>query len=203
MAESRSAVAYQTNRRCRVAAGEWLTPYTGTIVTDPRKLDVDHMVPLGNVHQSGAWIWSAEQRERYANYLDDPPHLIAVTASANRSKGARGPHQWKPDDQGYWCQCAIDWISIKSKWGLTVTQDELSGLNQMLYTCNELPKLWVSHGSIPGQHRPTGPPSDDYYNDSHLRLMRRSASSRGAPRSRKHRRRTRFPEVDRTQREGR
>ena len=158
IAESRTAVAYRTDRKCRVAAGEWLAPYSNTIVTDPGRLDVDHMVPLGNAHDSGAWQWSAEQRERYANYLEDPQHLIAVTASANRSKGARGPDQWQPEDRTYWCQYATDWINIKSTWELTVTQTELAGLNQMLYICNELHSLWVSHGSVSGVHRATPTP---------------------------------------------
>ena len=55
IAESRTAVAYRTDRKCRVAAGEWLAPYSSAIVTDPGRLDVDHMVPLGNAHDSGAW----------------------------------------------------------------------------------------------------------------------------------------------------
>ena len=158
IAESQTAVAYRTDRKCRVATGEWLAPYSSAIVTDPGRLDVDHMVPLGNAHDSGAWQWSAEQRERYANYLEDPQHLIAVTASANRSKAARGPDQWKPEDQTYWCQYAVDWITIKSTWELTVTEAELAGLNEMLYSCNEPPSLWISHGSIPGVHRATSTP---------------------------------------------
>ena len=141
IAESRTKVAYRTDRKCRVAAGEWLAPYTNTIVTDPGRLDVDHMVPLGNAHDSGAWQWSANRRERYANYLDDPQHLIAVTASANRSKGARGPDQWKPEDQTYWCQYAVDWIAIKSTWDLTVTEAGtwLASMVQMLYSCANRP----------------------------------------------------------------
>ena len=124
IAESRTAVAYRTDRKCRVTTGEWLAPYSNTIVTDPGRLDVDHMVPLGNAHDSGAWQWSAEQRERYTNYLEDPQHLIAVTASANRSKGARGPEEWNPDNRTYWCQDTVDWITTKSAWELTVTQAE-------------------------------------------------------------------------------
>ena len=158
IAESRTAVAYRSDRKCRVAAGEWLAPYSNTIVTDPGRLDVDHMVPLGNAHDSGAWQWSANRRERYANYLEDPQHLIAVTASANRSKGARGPEEWKPEDRTYWCQYAVDWVTIKSTWELTVTQTELAGLNQMLSTCDEPPSLWVSHGSVPSVHRATSTP---------------------------------------------
>ena len=55
IAESRITVAYRTDRKCRVAAGEWSAPYSNTIVTDSGRLDVDHMVPLGNAHDSGAW----------------------------------------------------------------------------------------------------------------------------------------------------
>ena len=91
IAESLTAVTYRTGDQCRVVAGQWLALYSNTIVTEPGKLDVDHMVPLGNAHDSGAWNWSANRKEQYDNYLDDPQHLIAVTASANRSKGARGP----------------------------------------------------------------------------------------------------------------
>lgn len=155
VAESQTAVSYRTDRQCRVVGGEWLAPYSSTIVTDPGKLDVDHMVPLRNAHASGVSNWSAEQREQYANYLDDPQHLIAVTASANRSKGAQGPEDWKPDDCSYWCRYATDWITIKTTWALTVTQAEHNALAQMLNTCSDPPGLWVSHGSIPGQHRPT------------------------------------------------
>ena len=143
VAESRGTISFRTDRRCRVAAGQWLAPYTGTVVTDPSKLDVDHMVPLGNAHHSGAWEWSAERREQYANYLDDPQHLIAVTASANRSKGARGPEDWRPDDGSYWCQYAIDWVTIKDDWALTATAAEFTALEEMLATCDVPHQLGV------------------------------------------------------------
>ena len=166
VAESQTTVSYRTDRRCRVAGGEWLAPYSNTVVTDPGKLDVDHMVPLGNAHSSGASNWSAEQRERYANYLDDPQHLIAVTASANRSNGARGPEAWKPDDRTYWCQYAIDWVMIKDTWDLTATAAEFTALEEMLATCEvphqlgvvfsmEKPDLPSFGGSTP---RPTPTP---------------------------------------------
>ena len=54
VAESHGAVSFQTDRGCKVSSGQWLAPYTGTVVTDPSKLDVDHMVPLGNAHASSA-----------------------------------------------------------------------------------------------------------------------------------------------------
>ena len=111
-------------------------------VIDPSKLGVDHMVPLSNAHDSGAWQWSAAERERFAIYLHDPQHLIAVTASANRSNGARGP-----EDRSYWCQYAIDWITIKATWDLTATKAEHEALVQMLNTCANRPQLEVNHCS--------------------------------------------------------
>ena len=48
------------------------------------------------------------------------------------------------DDQTYWCQYAIDWITVKSTWELTVTRDEHSALTVMLNTCQDPPSLFVS-----------------------------------------------------------
>ena len=90
IAESLVAVTFETDRECEVASGRWFAAFTGTTVGDPGDLDVDHLVPLKNAHNSGAAHWSPERKEEYANYLADPDHLIAVTRGANRSKGARG-----------------------------------------------------------------------------------------------------------------
>jgi len=40
---------------------------------------------------SGAHAWDSNQRQRFANDLDYPGSLIAVSASSNRSKGAGDP----------------------------------------------------------------------------------------------------------------
>ena len=143
LAESLVDAAYRSDQRCRVASGRWLAPYSGTVITVPGELDVDHMVPLANAHRSGAWQWSPERKRLYANYLGDPNHLIAVTARANRSKGARGPEEWKPPDPSYQCQYAVDWVTIKYQWDLAATPEEFAALDEMLDTCDTPHQLGV------------------------------------------------------------
>ena len=130
--ESLEPVTFETDRQCRVETGQWYGAFTGVYVDDPGDLDIDHLVPLKNAHLSGGWRWDAEMRQEYANDLSDPDHLIAVTASANRSKGAKGPEEWGPPDLEYWCQYAQDWAEIKEWWELTMTKVESEIVMDML-----------------------------------------------------------------------
>ena len=133
--ESAIAIEFEDREQCEVATGSWTDPYTGDIFTDPRDLDIDHMVPLSNAHKSGGHAWDAERKRRYANDLTYQGHLIAVSASANRSKGGKGPDEWRPPNTDYWCQYALDWVTIKWEWELTATESEASALSEMLDTC--------------------------------------------------------------------
>ena len=155
IAESTVPVTFQLDEQCRVAAGQWVGPYTGTVVDDPGDLDVDHMVPLNNAHRSGAWSWSREQKRDYANYLEFEDHLIATTSGANRSKGSKGPEEWRPPLQAYWCAYAIDWVTIKDQWELTVTEAEYIALTEMLATCETTVLLQPTQGTLPRSPSPT------------------------------------------------
>lgn len=135
VAESLVPVTFKTADECRVESGSWVGPYTGISVNDPSTLDVDHMVPLANAHRSGGWAWDKERKTDYANSLEYADHLIATTRSANRSKGSDGPEDWRPPDEGYWCDYAIDWVAIKSEWELTATARESDALREMLESC--------------------------------------------------------------------
>ena len=154
--ESLVPVIFETDRECRVEGGQWFGAFTGAYVEDPGDLDIDHMVPLKNAHLSGAWAWNPAMKEEYANYLGDPDHLIAVSSRANRSKGARGPEEWKPTNQGYWCQYATDWAEIKQWWELTMTKVESEIVMDMLGTCENPPDVDVREAleSRAGEHKP-------------------------------------------------
>ena len=149
IAESATAVTFQSDDECRVATGQWTGPYTGQAVADPGSLDVDHMVPLANAHRSGAWAWDRERKREFANYLGYDNHLIATTSSANRAKGAKGPEEWRPPLEDYWCVYAVDWVTIKNEWGLTVTEAEYAALSEMLGTCETTTLLQPRQGTAP------------------------------------------------------
>ena len=137
IAESSASVDFRGDLQCTVDTGQWLARYTGTLITVAGDLDIDHMVPLANAHDSGAWAWNPQEKEEYANDLSFDGHLIAVTASANRSKGARGPEAWKPPYPDYWCEYAVNWITVKAAWDLTATSEEWTAPENMLSTCSD------------------------------------------------------------------
>ncbi len=117
---------------CKVTSGSWYDPYTTQTFTDPQDIDIDHVVPLANAWRSGASSWSNQERERYAN---DPDVLLSVEDNANQEKGDKGPEAWKPSNEDEWCDYATRWVLIKSKYELSVNQDEKTELNKMLGAC--------------------------------------------------------------------
>ena len=121
---------------CKVVAGDWTSAYDGAVVTDPAELDADHFVPLRASWVAGAHAWDAERRKAFANDLEHPEALIAVTASSNRSKGDKDPSEWRPDARAYWCTYARSWITVKLAWDLTVHGAEKDALAEMLGTCS-------------------------------------------------------------------
>lgn len=123
------------DRDCRPLDGIWLSWYDDKAFGNPSELDVDHMVPLAEAHDSGAARWSAERKREFANDFDLPAALTAVSATSNRDKSADDPAGWRPPRRAAWCQYALDWIAVKLKWSLTADQAEVEALREMLATC--------------------------------------------------------------------
>ncbi|MFE4177471.1 HNH endonuclease family protein [Streptomyces sp. NPDC056909] len=122
---------------CKVTRGEWLSYYDGQTVTAPGGLDIDHMVPLAEAWDSGAYAWSAQRREAYANDLGASRSLVAVTAKTNRSKADQDPREWLPPRAGARCQYMADWVSTKARWALSVDAAERAALTRAAAGCEE------------------------------------------------------------------
>ena len=133
--ESFVSVLFTSTSECYVQSGKWFDPYNGEYFYFASDLDIDHFIPLYNAHISGGWEWSEEKKTLFANNIKDPDMLIAVKNSTNRNKSASTPENWKPRNELYWCEYALDWIRIKHEWGLTVTQPEWNSLLQMINSC--------------------------------------------------------------------
>lgn len=119
---------------CKAVSGTWKSLYDGVVVTEAGKMDIDHMVPLAEGWRSGAAGWDSARRKAFANDLTHP-QLLAVTAASNRSKGDQSPDLWQPPDKASWCQYGRAWTTVKSTYGLTVTEPEKKMLTTMLDTC--------------------------------------------------------------------
>ena len=132
-----SVVTAQVNHSdgCDVVSGHWFSIYDGVEITEPSELDVDHLVPLAEAWRSGAHGWDGARRAAFANDLTFADHLIAVTASTNRSKSDSPPNEWRPPRRETWCRYASAWVDVKATWSLSATTPERDALGQMLDTC--------------------------------------------------------------------
>ena len=119
--------------KCKLTGGKWLSAFDGKTITNASQLDVDHMVPLAEAWRSGAWKWTAAQRQVFANDLENSEALIAVTRSTNRSKGDKDPSLWMPAKNQ--CIYLQNWISVKIKYSLTADPQEAEKLNSLVSTC--------------------------------------------------------------------
>ncbi|MGW2223332.1 HNH endonuclease family protein [Nonomuraea sp. NPDC001684] len=130
--------APEVGPKCALAGGVWYSYYDDQIVTDAGKLDVDHLVPLAEAWDSGASTWDAAQRQAYANFLDAPEHLVAVTARSNRSKADKDPADWLPIE-AVRCRYIAEWTAVKRQWSLTVDEREKQELTSIAAECPNAP----------------------------------------------------------------
>lgn len=100
---------------------------------------MDHLVPLAEAFDSGASGWTAAERQAYANDLDDPRALLAVSATTNRAKGDKDPTTWMPPAEAHHCEYMANWTAIKMRWGLSVDPAEANALAQIGATCSNPP----------------------------------------------------------------
>lgn len=120
----------KTDSDCRATSGEWTDPYSGEVITSASKVDIDHTIPLNWAADNGGQNWDSAKKQAFAN---DTSHLVATSASVNRSKGNSGPSEWMPENNK--CEYAQSWTETASKYGLTMGKKDKSVLEDTLAKC--------------------------------------------------------------------
>jgi hypothetical protein len=125
--------ALEVTGRCTLNGGTWYSYYDDQR-TD--RVDIDHLVPLAEAWDSGAWRWTKAERVAYANNLDVDHHLIAVTPRSNRQKADKDVAEWLPIEPVR-CRYVTEWVTVKRDNGLSVDTKEKQALLDLARQCPE------------------------------------------------------------------
>lgn len=137
MEKSLVTVLFDVNNQKRIKSGKWFDPYTGVTFYNADAVDIDHLVPLYEVHVSGGYAWSDEKKRAYANDLSETGPLRITHRWTNRiPKSADDPSEYKPSFVPGRCQYLYDWVAIKRKWNLTMDPNEAYAIEKQLIACH-------------------------------------------------------------------
>lgn len=124
-----------TTGTCTIESGSWIDPYTDSVFTLASSLQIDHLVPLKEAYESGAYAWTYAQRKAYAN---DSTLLIPASVHQNTSKSARDAAEWLPvKNVAAYC---IKWAQVKRKYNLSADSLEIVTLRKYVSE-SDLPKM--------------------------------------------------------------
>lgn len=118
----------------KVYRGTWYCPYTNVTYHDPRKIDIDHVIPLKEVSESGGWEWDRDTQNSFANGSDSL-ELLAVQGDANKDKSDKDPAEWMPPNRAYHCAYLELWTTIKARHNLSMDPAEFEFIQGRLNEC--------------------------------------------------------------------
>ncbi len=149
---------------CEVATGTLTDPYSGTTIPFTRGVDtssevqIDHVVALSNAWQTGAFAWTPDVREQFAN---DPLNLLAVQGRLNGQKGDGDAATWLPPATGIRCAYVARQVAVKTKYRLWATPPEQAATARLLTGCpgQTLPNAATSAVPAPDPGADPAPPA--------------------------------------------
>ena len=127
-----------------IESGLWHCPYTGRIITTAKRIDIDHVIALGEAHRMGGHAWTREQKQAFAN---DPLNLLAVYGSSNRAKSDHDSFEGMPPNIAIWGRYMIVREEVREKYGLVTSNAEL---NAIKFFCSkwDTHKNWIKMGRV-------------------------------------------------------
>ncbi len=149
IAQSSTEVGFADGGECVVERGSWADRWLGSSITRASNAVVEPLVPVAIAHVSGGAEWDDDTRQRYVADLAHPASLHIVRAGSGHNPADLAPDGWKPARQSRWCAYAVDWVTIKHRWQLGVTDTERVALEDMLATCDADESLGADPSSVP------------------------------------------------------
>lgn len=132
-------------RGCKIFRGRWLSYYDNKTWTKSFQVQIDHLVPLAEAWDSGAYRWDKATRVRFANDLGEKRGLVPTTTSLNYDKLADDPQWYVPKVNR--CKYIASWIAVKARWGLTVDQREKDAIDRVMKKCPSS-KLTITRAKV-------------------------------------------------------
>lgn len=136
----RDLVDVVVDERCRVLTGTLNDPYTGTVIgfvrgpQSSQDVQIDHILPLAVAWRGGAWKWTSDEREAFAN---DPLELAAVSGPANAQKGAKSLSQWTPPAAAFQCSYAAAYVDVAHRYQIALSGADKAAAATILTSCEE------------------------------------------------------------------
>ncbi len=114
---------------CALTGGVWHSSYDNVLVQGPPGVDIDHLIPLAEVHDSGGYGWTTERhRDTPTTSAPTPPSSASPPARTGRS-----PTRTRPPEcpwAAVHCRYLGEWVGTKHRWGLAVDRAEREALLQ-------------------------------------------------------------------------
>ena len=135
---ARDLVNITKDGKCKVMSGTLQKdPYTGQTIQWKRgpesaRIQIDHIVALGNAWVTGAQQLTPEQRTALAN---DPRNLIAADGVENGKKSDRDASAWLPAYKSSRCSYVAAQVNVKKIYHLWVTPAEKEAMTNILRNC--------------------------------------------------------------------
>ena len=102
--------------------------FTRTVSLPVAAMSVANIVTVRETWESGAWAWNASKRKSFMNDRADMTMLALVRTTSAQQRGDKDPAGWLPGSSTSICAYLRNWVSVKTKWGLTMDQREFSAV---------------------------------------------------------------------------